>query len=190
MSRDSRLAVGLAPGLAALAILATAAQARLPAPAGEPVLRTFFSVRSAQPDDSLPVDLRGEFEKDEGGPLRSVVIDLDGDGAAEKLFLSSTLSASGGFQWLIYDVKNGVSRGVIVGTIIFVESRVDRGWPRLETYWRQGGDMSVVFRYIFDVSRYGRVETKVLTLAETSAYFLTKPPLDLERELVEIRSPV
>lgn len=175
--------------LLVLILLGAAAETRSLAATGQQNdLRTFFTVRSAQPDDSLPVELRKEFEKDEGGPLRSVAIDLDGDGAAEKIFLSPTLSATGGFQWLIYDVKNGVSRGVIVGTIVFVERQVDRSWPRLETYWRQGGDMSVVFRYIFDVSRYGRVETKVLTLAETSAYFRAKPPLDLERELVEIRS--
>jgi hypothetical protein len=47
--------------------------------------------------------------------------------------------------------------------------------------------MSVVSRYAFDKTRYGRTGTKALTLWETSEYFRAKGPLDLERELAEIK---
>jgi hypothetical protein len=152
-------------------------------------LRTFFSVRSAQPDNTIPEILREQFEKDDGGPLRSVPVDLDGDGREEKFVLSGVPTASGGYQWLVYDAARGVGRGIVVGAIIFIGLEKDAGYPRLESYWKQGGNMSVVFRYAFDRTRYGRTGTKALTLWETSEFFRAKPPLDLERELVEIKSP-
>ena len=149
--------------------------------------RTFFSVRSAQPDDTVPEVMREQFEKDDGSPLRSVSVDLNGDGTPEKFVLCGVLAQSGGYQWLVYDVKNGTGRGVIVGTLIFVGRDADNGYPRLETYWRQGGEMSVVSRYAFDRTRYGRTATRALTLWEASEYFRAKGPLDFERELVEIK---
>lgn len=163
-----------------------AAAGQVAAPPGDFPMRTFFSVRSAQLDDTVPNILREQFEKDEGGPLRSVSIDLDGDGRAEKFVLSSQPTSAGGYQWLVYDPFRGVGRGVIVGTILFVGRETDGGYPRLESYWKQGGDMSVVFRYAFDRGRYGRTASRALTLWETSEFFRGKPPLDLERELVEI----
>jgi hypothetical protein len=150
-------------------------------------LRTFFTVRSAQPDDSLPPEFRKEFEKDDGGPLRSVTVDLNGDGREEKFFLCGVPAATGGLQWLVYDPFRNASRGVVVGTIVFVGRDLDNGFPRLETYWKQGGDMSVVFEYRFGRERFGRVGTRALTLWETSEYFRAKPPLDLDQELVEIK---
>jgi len=94
---------------------------------------------------------------------------------------------SGGYQWLIYDVKNATGRGIVIGTLIFVGRDADNGYARLETYWRQGGDMSVVSHYAFERTRYGRTVTKALSLWEASEYFRAKGPLDLERELVEIK---
>lgn len=149
--------------------------------------RTFFSVRSAQPDDTVPEVMREQFEKDDGSPLRSVAIDLNGDGTPEKLVLCGVPASSGGYQWLVFDVKNGTGRGIIVGTVIFVGRDADNGYSRLETYWKQGGDMSVVSRYGFDKTRYGRTGTRALTLWEASEYFKAKGPLDLEKELVEIK---
>ncbi|HPW17253.1 MAG TPA: hypothetical protein PLP83_02600 [Candidatus Aminicenantes bacterium] len=166
-------------------LLGAAASGQVAAPPGDFPMRTFFSVRSARLDDSVPDILREQFEKDEGGPLRSVSIDLDGDGRDEKFVLSSKPTSGGGYQWLVYDQARGVGRGIVVGAIVFVGRETDGGYPRLETCWKQGGDMSVVFRYAFDRTRYGRTATRALTLWETSEYFRAKPPLDLERELVE-----
>ena len=159
------------------------------APLGDFALRTFFSVRSARPDDTIPDALREQFEKDDGSPLRSVPIDLDGDGRDEKFVLCAVPTASGGYQWLVYDVTRAVGRGIVVGAIIFVGRETDGGFPRLESCWKQGGEMSVVFRYAFDKTRYGRTGTKALTAWETSEFFRAKPPLDFERELLEIKSP-
>ncbi len=171
----------------AVGLLSLILAAQTSVPAGEFSFRTFFSVRSAQSDDAIPEVLREQFEKDDGSPLRSVAIDLNGDGTPEKFVLCGVPAQSGGPQWLVYDVKNGTGRGLIVGTLIFIGRDADNGYPRLETYWRQGGDMSVVSRYAFDRTRYGRTATRALTLWEASEYFRAKGPLDFERELVEIK---
>jgi len=149
-------------------------------------MRTFFSVRSARSDADIPAVLRGQFEKDEGGALRSVAIDLDGNGKDEKLVLCGVPSAAGGYQWLVYDPAAGVGRGIIIGTLIFVGREADGGYPRLDTYWRQGGNMSIVSRYTFAKGRYSRTETRALSQWEASEYFLSKGPLDLDLELAEI----
>lgn len=160
---------------------------QVPEPAAPSSLKTFFTVRSAQPDDTLPPEIRKEFKEDDGSPLRSVAIDLDGDGKEEKFVLCGVPSAAGGHQWLVYDPARGAARGVVVGTIVFIGRESDDGYPKLETYWKQGGDMSVVFRYKYARGRYGRVDTRAMTLWETSEYFRAKPPLDLDKELVEIK---
>ena len=152
------------------------------------LIRTFFTARSAKADDSLSEEARKEFEDDDGRPLKSVSIDLNGDGQDEKFFLSSVASKSGGSQWLIWDPATNAVRGVIVGSIIFVERDTDGGFARLETYWKQGGDMSVVFNYTFSRSRYVRVNSRSLTVPEIDEYFRTKPPIDLDKELVEIKA--
>jgi hypothetical protein len=182
-----RSSVRLLPALFAGLLLGAVSHGQIAAPADDFPLRTFFSVRSAQLDDSIPNVLREQFEKDEGGPLRSVSLDLDGDGRAEKFILSSKPTPGGGYQWLVYDPAKGVGRGIVVGAIIFIGRETDGDYPRLETYWKQGGDMSVVFRYAFDKTRYRRTATRALTLWETSEFFRGKPPLDLERELLEIQ---
>jgi hypothetical protein len=182
-----RLACLILTLVAAAGLGALAARGQAPDAQGQFPMRAFFSVRSAQPDDAIPEALRAQFEKDDGSPLRSVAIDLNGDGTPEKLVLCGVLAQSGGYQWLVYDVKNGTGRGLIVGTLIFIGSETDNGYARLETYWRQGGDMSIVSRYAFDRSRYGRTGTKALSLWEASEYFRGKGQLDPERELVEIK---
>jgi hypothetical protein len=183
---DRALARIIAPALA-LGLVAALAPGQTGSGTGTFPFRTFFSVRSAHPDDTIPEVMREQFEKDDGSPLRSVEIDLNGDGTPEKLVLCGVPASSGGYQWLVFDVKNGTGRGLIVGTVIFVGHDADGGYSRLETYWRQGGDMSVVSRYAFDKTRYGRTGTRALTLWEASEYFRAKGPLDLEKELVEIK---
>lgn len=157
-------------------------------PAGESI-RTFFSARSAVVDESLPADLAKEFEKDEGAPLKSVSFDLDSDGKAEKFVLSGSLSLSGGSQWLVYDPARNTSKGIIIGAIVFVGGEAPDGYPALETYWKQGGEMAVVFRYAYSRGRYGRVHSRAMTVQEISDYFQSKPPLDQDLELVEIKGP-
>lgn len=170
-------------------LLSLTISARFQEPSAQAVgsLRTFFTARSAKADDSLSERARAFFEDDDGRPLRSVAIDLNGDGREEKFFLSSVASKSGGSQWLIWDPAAGTIRGLIVGSIIFVAREADEGFPRLETYWKQGGDMAVVFNYTFTRGKYVRVSSRSLTVPEITEYFQTKPPIDLDQELVEIK---
>ena len=179
---------GLAAVIAPFMVLALTAGLQEPPAQPTGLIRTFFTVRSAKSDDSLSEEARKEFEDDDGRPLRSVSFDLNGDGQDEKFFLSSVASKSGGSQWLIWDPAANAVRGVIVGSIIFVERDTDGGFARLETYWQQGGDMSVVFNYTFSRSRYVRVNSRSLTIPEIDEYFRTKPPIDLDKELVEIKA--
>jgi len=185
MTRNRRLLLTLA--FFSLLAMDLASVGQVPTLAAASSLKTFFTVRSARPDDTLPPEIRKEFEKDDGSPLRSVSVDLDGNGKEEKFVLCGVPSAAGGPQWLVYDPATGAARGVVVGTIVFIGRESDDGNPKLETYWMQGGAMSVVFRYKYSRGRYGRVGTQALTLWETSEYFRAKPPLDLDKELVEIK---
>jgi hypothetical protein len=185
MTRRSRLLLTLAVFSCLALNLPSGGQ--VPAPAADTSLRTFFTVRSAQKDDTLPPEIRKEFDKDDGSPLRSVAFDLDGDGKEEKFVLCGVPSEAGGHRWLVYDPARGAARGIVVGTIVFIGRESDNGYPKLETYWKQGGDMSVVFRYQYARGRYGRSDTRAMTLWETSEYFRAKPPLDLDKELVEIK---
>ena len=177
----------IAAAVLALSLTGLTPDAQYPAPAPDFQLRTFFSVRSARPDDTVPDVWREQFEKDDGSPLRSVPVDLDGDGKDEKFVLCGVPAASGAYQWLVYDPARDVARGIVAGAVIFVGRETDGGLPRLETYWKQGGDMSIVYRYAYAKGRYARTGTRALTLWEASEYFRAKPPLDLERELAEIK---
>jgi hypothetical protein len=182
-----RISFRLAPSLLAAGLLVLPSAGQTTAPQNEFPMRTFFSVRSATTDSTVPAELREQFEKDDGSPLSSVAIDLDGDGKAEKFVLCGVPSASGGYQWLVFDPSRGSGRGIVIGTIIFVGRETDGGYPRLETYWKQGGDMSVVSRYTFVNGRYVRSDSRALSLWQASEFFRAKGPLDLERELAEIK---
>jgi hypothetical protein len=166
--------------------LASGSQEAPDQPSGS--IRTFFTARSAKPDDTLSEGARQQFEDDDGRPLRAVALDLNGDGKEEKFFLSGIPSKSGGSQWLVWDSAASAVRGLIVGSIIFVGRETDEGFPRLETYWKQGGDMSVVFDYAFSRGKYARVNSRSLTVPEINEYFRTKPPIDLDKELAEIKA--
>lgn len=166
--------------------LASGSQEAPGQPAG--AIRTFFTARSAKDDDTLPEEARKGFEEDDGRPLKAVALDLNGDGKDEKFFLSGVPSKSGGSQWIVWDEAASAVRGLIVGSIIFVGRETDEGFPRLETYWKQGGDMSVVFNYTFSRGKYVRVNSRSLTVPEINEYFRTKPPIDLDKELAEIKA--
>jgi hypothetical protein len=174
--------------VASLLVMALAAgyQETPPQPAGP--IRTFFTAHSAKADDDLPEEARQEFEDDDGRPLRAVAIDLNGDGREEKFYLSAVPSKSGGSQWLIWEPAANAIRGLIVGSIIFVGRDLGEGLPPLETYWRQGGEMSVVFNYAYARGKYTRVDSRALTIPEINEYFRTKPPIDLDKELIEIKA--
>jgi hypothetical protein len=177
----------VAPAVLAGLLLSAPSEGQIEASAPDFPVRTFFSVRSARPDATIPAVLREQFEKDDGSPLKSVPVDLDGDGKDEKFVLCGVPTPAGAYQWLVFDPARGVGKGVVAGAIVFVGRESDGGYPRLETYWKQGGDMSVVYRYTYAKGRYTRSGTRALSLWETSEFFRAKPSLDLDRELAEIK---
>jgi hypothetical protein len=174
--------------LMSLALLSKSQETPPQASPAPGAVRTFFTARSAKPDDSLPEEARRDFEDDDGRPLRSVTFDLKGDGTEFKFYLSAVQSKSGGNQWLVWDSAASVIRGLLVGSMIFVGRESDDGFPRLETYWRQGGEMAVVFNYAYARGKYVRTSSRSLTVPEINDYFRTKPPIDLDKELVEIKA--
>ncbi len=185
--RPARLALPLL--LLLVLALASGPQETPPQTSPAPgTVRTFFTARSAKADDELPEEARKEFEDDDGRPLRSVAFDLKGDGTEFRFYLSGVPSKSGGNQWLVWDPAGNALRGLIVGSIIFVGRETDDGFPRLETFWRQGGEMAVVFNYQYARGKYSRVDSRSLSVAEINDYFRTKPPIDLDKELVEIKA--
>ncbi|MEN6559671.1 MAG: hypothetical protein ABFD52_02695 [Acidobacteriota bacterium] len=186
MRRTFALPFAALLAVAFLAVPGRPSGAQVGAPVPEFPMRTYFTVRSAAPDASIPDAIREEFEKDDGGPLKSVALDLNGDGQAEKVVLCGVPAQSGGYQWLVFDPVTETGHGIIIGAVIFVGRETDAGYARLETYWKQGGDMSIVSRYAFAKGRYGRTGTRALTQWEASEYFRTKGRLDPDRELVEI----
>jgi hypothetical protein len=117
-----------------------------------------------------------------------VTFDLKGDGTEFKFYLSAVSSKSGGNQWLVWDSSAKTTRGLIVGSMIFVGRETDDGFPRLETFWQQGGEMAVVFNYTYTRGKYGRTNSRSLSVPEIDEYFRTKPPIDLDKELVEIKA--
>lgn len=149
------------------------------------VVRTFFSVRSAKPDAAVPAELTKSFEGYKGGPLSSLEYDLDGDGQAEKFVLYKGSGLARGNQWIVFSVKDNTLLGLLTGTMIFVIDGPDGGFPRLESYWRQGGDMAIVFEYAFTDGRYTRQASRSLSPVEISEYFRGKPPVDPDKELVK-----
>jgi len=179
--------IRLGSAVLAAFVLGLPSRGQITAPGAGFPMKTFFSVRSAIPDGAVPHVLREQFEKDDGGPMRSVAMDLNGDGKEEKFVLCGVPSAAGGYQWLVFDQVRGTGRGIIIGAMIFVGRETDGGYPRLETYWKQGGNMSVVSRYTFANGRYVRSDTRALSLWEASEFFRAKGPLDLEGELAEIK---
>jgi hypothetical protein len=187
---SKRAAVLLVPVLALMVWGTFARPQENPAPAAAGPgggLRTFFTALSAKPDDSLGDEVRKEFEDDDGGTLRSVAIDLNGDGKDEKFYLSNAPAKSGGSQWLLVDGATGRLHGLIIGSIIFIDKASGQDFPRIETYWKQATNMGVVFEYAFSRGRYVRAKARSLTLSEIDEYFRTKPPLDLSQELVDIK---
>ena len=160
--------------------------------------RTYFTIRSAVGDSSVPGTVRaviGRLRKeklarerrgdtDEGGlgTLRALSLDLDGDGLPEKIATGSGSGADAGTIWVVYNPRNSRLMGTLTGSIIFVAREADEGWPRLETYMKTTPETAVAFYYVFSGSRYQKARARALTLPEIDEYFRLKPALGRELE--------
>ncbi|MDH4273319.1 MAG: hypothetical protein OEW18_15200 [Candidatus Aminicenantes bacterium] len=175
-----------------------------PGQAAEPesvTYRTYFTVRSAQEDATVPATVRQEISRlrqekmarerrgdsEEGGvgALSTIALDLNGDGLAEKIATGSGAGSAAGTVWVVYNPRNGRLMGTLTGSIVFVARESDEGWPRLETYMKSAPETAVAFFYVFSGTRYQKTRARALTLPEIDEYFRRKPPLG--RELEEFR---
>ena len=172
-----------------------------PGQASEPdtlTYRTYFTVRSAQEDATVPSTVRLELNRlrkekmarerrgdaDEGsvGGLRTISLDLNGDGLAEKIATGSGTGEGLGTAWVIYNPRNGRLMGTLSGSIVFIARESDESWPRLETYMKSAPETAVAFFYVFSGTRYQKARARALTLPEIDEYFRRKPPLGRELE--------
>jgi len=159
--------------------------------------RTYFTIRSAVGDSSVPGTVRAEISRlrkeklarerrpeEEGGlgTLRALSLDLDGDGLPEKIATGSGSGADAGTIWVVYNPRNSRLMGTLTGSIIFVAREADEGWPRLETYMKTTPETAVTFFYVFSGSRYQKARARALTLPEIDEYFRRKPTLGRELE--------
>jgi hypothetical protein len=160
--------------------------------------RTYFTLRSAQDDATVPGTVREEINRlrrekmarerrgdtDAGGAgtLSTLALDLDGDGLTEKFATGSGAGSGAGTVWVVYNPRNGRLMGTLTGSIVFVARESDDGWPRLETYMKSTPETAVAFFYVFSGTRYQKVRTRALTLPEIDEYFRRKPPLGRELE--------
>jgi len=160
--------------------------------------RTYFTIRSAVGDSSVPGTVRAEISRlrkeklarerrgdEEGGgvgTLRALTLDLDGDGLPEKFATESGDGSGAGTVWVIYNPRNSRLMGTLTGSIVFVAREADEGWPRLETYMKSAPETAVAFFYVFSGSRYQKARARALTLPEIDEYFRRKPPLGRELE--------
>ncbi len=192
MNTASRTSVAL---LSLVLAVAGARQENQAAPAGELTYRTFFTLRSAQPETEVPEAVRGELDRlrnekrardrkaaEESQPgaahpaLRAVSWDLEGDDKPEKFYAGDPTAASGSV-WVVFSPARNAVLGSITGSVIFVARETDEGWPRLETYMKTNAQTAVVSEFSFGRTRYAKTRSRVLSLPEIDDYFRLKPPL-------------
>ncbi len=160
--------------------------------------RTYFTLRSAQDDPTVPPTVREEFsrlrkeklarerrddtEASGAGVLSTVALDLDGDGNDEKFATGRGAGSGLGTVWVVYNPRNGRLMGTLTGSVVFVARESDGGWPRLETYMKSAPETAVAFSYVFSGTRYQKTRARALTLPEIDEYFRRKPQLGRELE--------
>lgn len=185
------LPAGLALLSLAPALLSPAAAARAQEGPKPPELRTFFTLRSAQPNQEVAAGARAELARLEnpairaggaepvGRPLSAVLIDLDGDGRLEKFVPGRPTKPGAGTPWVIVDGAGAV-RGTINGGLVFVGRSEAGSWPSLETYGKTTSNTAVVSEYAWSNGRYAKAKSQVLGLSGIEEYFGSRPALGTE----------
>jgi hypothetical protein len=109
-----------------------------------------ISVANVKVDGSLPNSIRDAFEDDDGRPLKSASVDLDGDGTAEKLVPNEFLCGTGGCPWVIYSVTQKRVIGTVFASTLAVQSSFTGGYKKLIVTYSEGakGDMTQTYAFI------------------------------------------
>jgi hypothetical protein len=114
-----------------------------------------FELQDAQIDSSLTNEIRDSFEDDDSSlPLKSISVDLNGDGILEKIIPNEYLCGTGLCPWLIYSPKTKTIIGEIDGKVLFINSKRKNGFNVIETYCRNGGGEGTVCFYEYLQSKY------------------------------------
>ena len=100
-------------------------------------------------DGSLPDSIRETFDDDNGRPLKSASVDLDGDGIAEKVVPNEFLRGNGGCPWVIYSLTQKRVIGTVFGSTLVVESSSIGGFKILNASFSLGADRVVSEKYAF-----------------------------------------
>jgi hypothetical protein len=109
----------------------------------------YISVANVTADGSLPNSIRDAFEDDDGRPLRSASIDLDGDGTAEKLVPNEFLCGTGGCPWVIYSSTQRRVIGTVFGSTLAVQSSFIGGYKILIVTFSEGAKGVLTQKYAF-----------------------------------------
>ena len=80
-------------------------------------------------DHDVELVVRSELDDDDGRPLRSVSIDLNGDGVPEKVVPNEFLCGQGGCPWIVYEQVSRKVIGRLFGSSIEVLDRTTNGFP-------------------------------------------------------------
>lgn len=123
-------------------------------PRQERTSRPPLTITSAILDTALTDDIRDAFQDDDGRPLKSIAVDLDGDGKPEKLIPNEFLGGSGGCPWLIFDPRTRRVLGEIDAKEFYVLTQKNNGYHSLECSWSLGSDRMTMTRYDFDGRKY------------------------------------
>lgn len=115
------------------------------------------TVGSSKLDPAVKPFVRKFFVDDDGRPLRSVSIDLNGDGLPEKFVPNEFLCGQGGCPWLVYDQGGDKVIGTIFGSSIEVMERNVNGYRVLEAYSSTGGAREDTNIYEFSHGQYQKV---------------------------------
>ena len=114
------------------------------------------SLASVTVDGSLPNSIRDAFEDDDGRPVRSASVDLDGDGTAEKLVPNEFLCGTGGCPWVIYSTTQKRVIGTVFASAIAVQSNVVGGYKILIVTFSEGAKGVLTHKYAFIDGSYRR----------------------------------
>lgn len=130
-----------------------------------------FTLADAESDSLLSGDVRAKFDDDDGRPLKSVSLDLNGDGMQEKFVPNEFLCGNGGCPWIIYDPHMRRVLGRVDGKFIIVDVKKDSGYSQIETFMGLGGGEGDVLTYAFSKGQYKRIGKVSLKGSEVSEYF-------------------
>jgi len=108
-----------------------------------------ISLGNVTVDGSLPDSIRDAFDDDDGRPLKSASVDLDGDGIAEKFVPNEFLCGNGGCPWAIYSLTQKRVIGTVFGSTLVVESSSIGGYKILNVSFSLGADRVVTEKYAF-----------------------------------------